>query len=771
LYKIFGKEANIAYLGSEAQIKERIMQVIDPELEKKQLVKEYRNLLKALRPNLEPGDKKEIREAFALAMEAHNGMRRKSGEAYIFHPLEVANICAKEIGLGKTAIICALLHDVVEDTDVTLEDIESKFGHGVANIIDGLTKIEGVVGKTNSIQAENFRKILLTLADDVRVILIKLADRLHNMRTLEAMGRNNQLKIASETLVLFAPLAHRLGLYSIKNELEDLSLKYTEPIVYKEITHKLQQSKAQRNKYIRRFIEPIQESITELGLEYEIKSRPKSIFSIYNKMKKQDIPFEEVYDLFAIRIIVNSTPDNEKSDCWRVYSIITDFYKPNPERLRDWISVPKGNGYESLHTTVMGQQGKWVEVQIRSVRMDDVAEKGYAAHWKYKGESFTGVDTNLEEWIKKIRELLENPESNAIDFMDDFKLNLFSDEVFIFTPKGDLITLPAMATALDFAFDIHTQVGTHCLGAKVNHRLVPLSYKLKNGDQVEIITSKKQKPTEDWLNYVVTAKAKSRIKASLKDEKRKVALEGKEILTRKFRNADFGWTNSNIQRMVHYFKLRTSVELYFNIGAGVIDKNEVSIAIKFFELSDKVGKTPNGHKPETPINGKKVAVKQPDMVVVGDETDLSYSFAKCCNAIPGDDIFGFVTVSEGIKIHRTNCPNGIRLMSNYGYRIIRAKWANDTLKEIRTFPAGIKLIGIDSIGIVSGITDIISKELQVNIQSITVSSIAGAFEGSIILMINDLSHLETLIEKIKEIKGIDNVSRFHVEEALTGVVE
>ena len=744
------------------------MQAIDPEVEKKLLVKEYRNLLKALRPNLEPGEKKEIREAFALAMEAHSGMRRKSGESYIFHPLAVANICAREIGLGKTAIICALLHDVVEDTDVTLEDIEIKFGSKVANIIDGLTKIAGVVGKTNSIQAENFRKILLTLADDVRVILIKLADRLHNMRTLEAMGRNNQLKIASETLVLFAPLAHRLGLYSIKNELEDLSLKYTEPIVYKEITQKLQQSKAQRNKYIRKFIEPVQESLSELNFKYEIKSRPKSIYSIYSKMKKQDIPFEEVYDLFAIRIIVDSGPENEKSDCWRVYSIITDYYKPNPERLRDWISVPKGNGYESLHTTVMGQQGKWVEVQIRSRRMDDIAEKGYAAHWKYKGDEISGTDTNLEEWIKRIRELLENPESNAIDFMDDFKLNLFSDEVFIFTPKGDLITLPAMATALDFAFDIHTQVGTHCLGAKVNHRLVPLSYKLKNGDQVEIITSKKQKPTEDWLNYVVTAKAKSRIKASLKDEKRKIAQEGKDYLIKKFKNADFGWNNSNIQRLVHYFKLRTSIELYFNLGIGIIDKSEVGIALKFFELSDKLGRGQSSKKPETPVNGNKPLLQTPDIVIVGDDTDLNYTFAKCCNAIPGDDIFGFVTISDGIKIHRTNCPNGIRLMSNYGYRIIRAKWATDQLKEIRTFPAGVKLVGIDSIGIVSNITDIISKELQVNIQSITVSSIAGAFEGSIILYIYDLEHLEKLIEKIKEIKGIESVSRFQVGETVTG---
>jgi len=487
-------------------------------------------------------------------------------------------------------------------------------------------------------------------------------------------------------------------------------------------------------------------------------------------MKKQNIPFEEVFDLFAIRIIVNSNAENEKSDCWRIYSIVTDFYTPNPERLRDWISVPKGNGYESLHTTVMGPQGKWVEVQIRSIRMDDVAEKGYAAHWKYKDDASSGMDNNLEEWIKKIRELLENPESNAIDFIDDFKLNLFSDEVFIFTPKGDMITLPAMATALDFAFDIHTQIGSHCLGAKVNHRLVPLSYRLKNGDQVEIITSKKQKPSEDWLNYVVTAKAKSRIKASLKEEKRKIAQEGKEYLIRKFKHVGLGWNNENLQRMVHYFKLRTNIELCYNIGTSAIDKVEINTALKFFETSDKLGQSQNGTKPARPVNGKKVTPKTPDVVVVGEDLDLNYSFAKCCNAIPGDDIFGFITINDGIKIHRTNCPNGIRLMSNYGYRIIRAKWATDQLKEIRTFPVGIKLTGIDSIGIVSNITDIISKELQVNIQSITVSSIAGAFEGSIILYIYDTAHLETLIEKIKEIKGIEQVSRFHVEEALTGEI-
>lgn len=745
------------------------MQAIDPEVEKKQLIKEYRNLLKACRPTMSKADKREIREAFAMAVDAHSGMRRKSGELYIFHPIEVAHICASEIGLGKTSIICALLHDVVEDTDITLDDIEAKFGSKVADIIDGLTKISGVVGKSSSMQAENFRKILLTLADDVRVILIKLADRLHNMRTLEAMSRTGQLKIASETLVLFAPLAHRLGLYAIKSELEDLSLKFTEPTVYKEIAQKLAQTKLQRNKFIRKFIQPIESSLEALGLKYEIKGRPKSIYSIYNKMKKQQIPFEEVYDLFAIRIIIDTDFDREKADCWRVYSVVTDHFTPNPERLRDWISVPKSNGYESLHTTVMGPQGKWVEVQIRSLRMDEVAEKGYAAHWKYKDAS--GIDTALEEWIKKIRELLENPENNAIDFVDDFKLNFFSDEVYAFTPKGDLFTLPTNATALDFAFEIHTQVGVSCLGAKVNHKLVPLSYKLKNGDQVEIITSKKQKPNEDWLNYVVTAKAKSRIRAALKEEKRKIAADGKEILTRKFRNTHLPWTTENVQRVAQFFKQPSSSDLYYNIGNGKIEKTDINGALRFIENADKLvtqHKT-TAQNANSAKNGKKLD-KTPDLVVVGEDLELDYTFAKCCNPIPGDDIFGFITIGDGIKIHRTNCPNGMRLMSNYGYRIIRAKWGTDQIQEIKTFPVGIKLTGIDSLGIVSQLTDIISKELQVNIQSLTISSIAGAFEGSVILYIHDTEHLEKLMDKIRDIKGIQHVTRYHVEESLQPAV-
>lgn len=747
------------------------MEVLDADAERKALLKEYRNLLKAAREVVtDKEDIKEIREAFSLAVESHKGMRRKSGELYIFHPIAVAMICVKEIGLGKTSIICALLHDVVEDTDVTLEDIEKQFGSKVANIIDGLTKISGMVSKTNSMQAENFRKILLTLADDIRVILIKLADRLHNMRTLDAVPRTNQLKIASETLVLFAPLAHRLGLYPIKTELEDLSLKFTEPTVYREISQKLQDTRSKRNQFIRKFVGPIQEALEDLDMRFTIKGRPKSIYSIYNKIKRTGIPFEEIYDLFAIRIIVDSSLEMEKTDCWRIYSIVTDFYKPNPSRLRDWISVPKGNGYESLHTTVMGPQGRWVEVQIRSRRMDDIAEKGYAAHYKYK-EGHT-AENHMEDWIRHVRELLENPEVNAIDFLDDFKLNLYSDEVFAFTPKGDLHTLPNNATALDFAFEIHTQVGLRCLGAKVNHKLVPLSYKLKNGDQVEILTSKKQRPNEDWLNMVVTAKAKSKIKSALKEEMRKMAMDGKELLMRKFKAANLPWTSDNIQRVTTACRLNDPFDMYYRLGNGQLEKTDLTGILR--QVADHLknvqrNAVPAEAKKETaPAKEslKKAGNEKPDQLIIGGETDLEYSFAKCCNAIPGDDIFGFVTINDGIKIHRTNCPNGIRLMSNYGYRIIRARWDREDMNNRHSFAAGIKLTGIDGMGIVSQVTDIISKQLGVNITGISFSSLDGTFEGSIILQINNLISLDDLIQKLKSVSGIQDIIRFDVEEQM-----
>jgi len=733
------------------------------QIEKRQLINAYRNLLRACKPNIQQEDKKFIRQSFNFAMEAHKGMRRKSGELYIFHPLSVAMICAKEMGLGVTSIVSALLHDVVEDTDVTCEDIEATFGKKVATIIDGLTKISGVVGKSQSIQAENFRKILLTLADDVRVILIKIADRLHNMRTLDSVPRQNQLKIASETMILFGPLAHRLGLYSIKTELEDFALKYTEPKIYKEIASKLQSSSGQRKRFIRKFINPIQKRLDQNGLKYDIKSRPKSVYSIYQKMKQQNIPFEEVYDIFAIRIVLDTPPEREKEDCWRVYSIITDFYKPNPNRLRDWISTPKGNGYESLHTTVMGPNGKWVEVQIRSNRMHEIAEKGYAAHWKYKEGGY--VDAGLEDWIRKVRELLENAESNAIDFFDDFRLNLFADEVFLFTPKGALITLPVNSTALDFAFEIHTEVGNQCLGAKVNHKLVPLNQRLKSGDQVEILTSRNQKPKNDWLNYVVTAKAKSKIKNALKEQKRITAQKGKKLLEHNFKALQINFSNTIIEALVNFYDYDATTNFYHAIGSGSIQEAELQDKLKHFKDQDKIAT--NGHQKQQARQHQLSKKDKPDVILVGDTADNDYTFAKCCNPIPGDDIFGFITLNSGIKIHRTNCPNGIQLMSKYGSRIVKARWTTSEIKEVKAFPVGIKIMGIDSIGIVSSITDIISKEHKVNMDSITLSSKAGAFEGRIVLYTYATEHLDSIIKQISALKGIDKVSRYEVEEKLS----
>lgn len=737
------------------------MQEIDIEAENKEIVKRYRHLLRSCKRTLEKGDKKTIREAFELSLEAHKDMRRKSGEPYIFHPLAVAQIAAEEIGLGTTSVVCALLHDTVEDTHISLADINHRFGEKVAKIIDGLTKISNVFDtETNSPQAENFRKMLLTLSDDVRVILIKLADRLHNMRTLDSMSRKNQLKIASETKYIYAPLAHRLGLYAIKTELEDLALKFTEEEQYKSIASKLLETKTQRTKYIKLFTEPIIEELEHQGFKYEIKGRPKSIYSIYNKMRKQNIPFEEVYDLFAIRVIVDSPPESEKADCWKVYSIVTDFYRPNPDRLRDWVSTPKANGYESLHTTVMGPKGRWVEVQIRSKRMDEIAEKGFAAHWKYKDTGAAHSDNDFERWLQQVREILENPDSNALDFLDDFKLNLFAEEVFVFTPKGELRKLPANATALDFAFDIHTGIGSHCIGAKVNNKLVPLNHKLANGDQVEIITSNKQRPNEDWLAYVVTAKAKAKIKDILKEEKKKIAEDGREALQRKFQHQKIAFTSENINHLLSWFRLKSAIDLYYLIATDKIKKTELDVAEIISEVTDKKN-TPQPDVTEVRKKAKIADLKE-DTILIGEDYDFDYSMAKCCNPIPGDDVFGFITVGEGIKVHRTNCPNAVGLMSNYGYRILKARWRDTPIKSGQAFLAGVKIEGIDSVGIISTITDIISKELQVNMQSITVQSNEGKFEGKIMLFIYDTSHLEELMNKIKASNQLIQVSRIDV---------
>jgi len=728
--------------------------VIDLEAEKNEILKRYRALLRACKATLQKGDKRMIRKAFDMALESHKDMRRKSGEPYIYHPIAVAQIAAEEIGLGTTSIVCALLHDVVEDTDVTLDDIEREFGKKVARIIDGLTKISGVFDTNSSLQAENFRKMLLTLADDVRVILIKLADRLHNMRTMEFMPRDKQLKLSSETVYLYAPLAHRLGLYAIKSELEDLSMKYTERETYQFIKNKLNEKKAERERFISDFIGPIKAILTEQGLDADVFGRPKSIHSIWNKMKKKAIPFEEVYDLFAIRIILDSAPDHEKADSWKAYSIVTDLYRPNPDRLRDWISSPKANGYESLHTTVMGPRGQWVEVQIRTKRMNEIAEKGFAAHWKYKESS---TDSGLDQWVQKVRDMLKNPDANALDFLDDFKMNLFSDEIFIFTPKGALIQLPLDATALDFAFEIHTDVGASCIGAKVNHKLVPLNYKLQNGDQVEIITSSKQVPKEDWLNFVVTAKAKAKIKSSLKEEKRKIAEDGKEILERKLKTLKITYNSDNIYKLTYYFKLTSPQDLFYNVAKGLIDIKD----LREFVASEKTIEIKSQDKIEADqVQNllRNIKAKDSDILLIGEDMQkIDYKLANCCNPIPGDDVFGFITVSDGIKIHRTNCPNATKLMSNYGYRIVKARWTN---QQELAFLTGLRITGIDDVGLINKLTTVISNDFKINIRSITVDSDNGIFEGSIMVYVNDTNHLDDLIKKLNTVKGITSVTRF-----------
>jgi GTP pyrophosphokinase len=727
---------------------------IDVDQEKKEILNRYRGLLRSCRRKFDDDDKKLIRKAFNVAVEAHKGVRRKSGEPYIYHPIAVARIVAEEIGLGATSIICALLHDVVEDTDMTLKDIEGMFGKKVASIIDGLTKISGVFDASSSLQAENFRKMLLTLADDVRVILIKLADRLHNMRTLESMERTKQLKIASETLYLYAPLAHRLGLNNIKTELEDLGLKYTEPDVYNDILQKLKDTQAERTKYIHRFIQPLRESLNNQKIKFRIFGRSKSVYSIWSKIRNKNVPFEEVYDIFAIRILVDTPPEMEKSDCWRVYSIVTDFYYPNPDRLRDWISTPKGNGYEALHTTVMGPNGQWVEVQIRSERMNEIAEKGYAAHWKYKeGRSH---EDPLEEWLRKIRESLSNPDSNALDFVDDFKLNLFAEEIFVFTPKGEMRSLPANSTALDFAFEIHSEVGAKCIGAKVNHKLVPLSHKLNSGDQVEVLTSNKQTPKIDWINYVVTAKAKSYIKAIIKEERAKTAEQGKELLKRKLRHFKLAFDDKTINGLTSYLRLPDSQELFYRAGMESLTNDEIK---NYLESKDK--KT----EPKSPtleeLVGTARGKAKTDNLVIGDNLEnLEYKLSPCCNPIPGDDVFGFVTVHEGIKIHRVNCPNALELMSNHAYRIVKAKW---TSQKLLSFLAGIKIIGIDKIGLVNNITQIISTQLNVNMRALSFDTNDGTFEGTIMVFVHDTAHLTNLIEELEKVEGVIKVTRLDTQ--------
>ncbi|MDQ3049908.1 MAG: bifunctional (p)ppGpp synthetase/guanosine-3',5'-bis(diphosphate) 3'-pyrophosphohydrolase [Bacteroidota bacterium] len=732
--------------------------LLDPEEENKEILKRYRSLLRACRNTIDKTDRKLIRLAFDTALEAHKDMRRRSGEPYIYHPIAVAQIATEEIGLGATSVVCALLHDVVEDTHLSLEDIRGLFGPKVEKIIDGLTKISGVFDQKSSLQAENFRKMLLTLSDDVRVILIKLADRLHNMRTLGSLPREKQLKIASETAYLYAPLAHRLGLYAMKTELDDLALKHTEPEVYRTIAQKLQQTKKDRDKFIHEFIKPLKEEFARMGFKVELKGRPKSINSIWSKMKKQQVPFEEIYDLFAIRIILDTPYEQEKADCWRAYSIVTDYFVPNPDRLRDWISTPKANGYESLHTTVMSNSGKWVEVQIRSIRMDEIAEKGYAAHWKYKE---TAAENALDEWLGRIREMLENADANAIDFLDDFKLNLFADEIFIFTPSGDLKNMPSGSTALDFAFEIHTDIGEKCIGAKINHKLVPISHKLHSGDQVEILTSSKQHPKEDWLGFVITAKAKSKIKTALKEQKRKLADDGREKLERRLRSLKVNIDTLNINDLLIYYKVPTALDLYHRIAIEAIDLKKLR---EFFTEDGVQIPKQNNVKPDGQSFDELVKNVRgsSDMLVIGENIDkIDYNLSACCNPIPGDDVFGFITVNEGIKIHRTNCPNAIQLMSKHGYRIVKAKWTGQ--KEI-AFLAGICINGADEVGVVNNITRVISNELKVNMRSISIESNEGLFEGTIMLFVHDTEHLKKLMAKLSHVNGILSVTRMDTNQ-------
>lgn len=741
---------------------------IDLQQERKEILKRYRKLLSSAKPYLQENDSKLIKQAFMMSMDAHKDMRRKSGEPYIYHPIAVAQICVEEIGLGGTSIICALLHDVVEDTEITLEQIEEKFGKKVAKIIDGLTKISGVFEHGSSQQAENFRKMLLTLSDDIRVILIKLADRLHNMRTLGSMARDKQLKISSETFYLYAPLAHRLGLHAIKSELEDLCLKYTEPEVYKDIARKLKETKTSREKFIQNFIKPIDKGLQDLGFKHLIKGRPKSIYSIYNKLKKNNVPFDEIYDLFAVRVILDVPKEQEKGACWAVYSMVTDHYKPNPERLKDWISTPKSNGYESLHTTVMssGKKGRWVEVQIRTTRMDEIAEKGFAAHWKYKGND-TRTNKAFESWLSQVREALDSSDktTSAVELVDSIRSTLYNDEIFVYTPKGKLIVLKDGATALDFAFEIHTEVGARCIGAKVNNRLVPLGYKLKTGDMIECMTSNKQKPSEDWLNFVATTKAKSRIKDYIKEANKQHIVIGRDMVEHRLKILGINLLSLEVTNQLRaYFNVKDANDLFYRFGKGYIQLDE----LKKWKLDREAHERKQAAKTiQEPLTNTKNLVKElkklhgdrkdADAILIGEDMDkLDYTLAKCCNPIAGDDVFGFVTINEGIKIHRTSCSNAPELLSRHGDRVLKAVWAS---KVQMSFTAHLIVRGTDRMGLMNDITRITSQELQVNIQNLSIEVREGIFEGKIALIVNNTEHLDQLIQKLEAVNGMVEIIR------------
>ena len=736
------------------------MTEIDLEAENKAIAKEYKELLRISYQNLTDDDKKLIRKAFDVAVDAHSDQRRKSGEAYIFHPIAVAKIVASQIGLGSTAIAAALLHDVVEDTDITISDIEKMFNPKIAKIVEGLTKIPKVKNDQEiSLQAENFRKMLLTLNDDVRVILIKIADRLHNMQTMDGMVDYKQAKIASETLYIYAPLAHRLGLYNIKTQLEDLGLKYTEPDVYADIVSKIKETKEEQDAYIKSISDVLSKSMTEEGIDFIIKGRPKSIYSIRRKMKAQGVTFDEVYDKFALRIIYKSNLHDEKFLAWKIYSVVTDHYRPSPSRLRDWISSPKSTGYEALHITAMGPMGRWVEIQVRSERMDEIAEKGYAAHYKYKNGATE--ENSLEIWLNQLKEALENANNNAVDFVEDFKLNLYAKEIYVFTPKGEIKSLPKGATTLDFAFSIHSEIGVKTRGTKVNGKLVPLNHILNSGDQVEIITSPNQKPNLQWLEYVTTSRAKNKIKNVLNENVKKIAEDGKEILTRKLRHLKITLNESSVNELVNYFKLQTSLDLFYRVGIGAIENQQLrdyaaqkgNTLVNFFKKTIK--RSPGNEEKAQ----KNEANKKLDLLVFGTEqSKLEYKLSPCCNPIPGDNVFGFVTINEGIKVHKTDCPNAISLQSNFAYRIVQAKWIDSTQEE---FNAILKITGMDVLGLTNNLTKVISNQMHVNIQSISLSTDAGIFNGQITVVVQNNMILKKLIDNIKKVDGIDKVIRVY----------
>ena len=734
------------------------MSLTEVEIENNAIAKEYKELLKISYQTLSATDKKLIRKAFDLAVEAHNGQRRRSGEAYVFHPIAVAKIVSSEIGLDATSIAAALIHDVVEDNEnYTINDIEQMFGKVVAKIVHGLTKISKLSKSSDvSLQAENFKKMVLTLNDDIRVIIIKIADRLHNMQTMYSMKPDKQIKIASETLYIYAPLAHRIGLYNIKSELEDLGLKYLEPDVYNDISSRLIESKEEQDHYIEEINKTLSGKLNSEKLKYQIKGRPKSIYSIRNKMIKKGVSFDEVYDRFAVRIVYKSSLKNEKFLAWKIYSIVTDFFTPNPIRLRDWISSPRSTGYEALHITVVGPKNRWVEVQIRSERMNEIAEKGYAAHYKYKQEGDN--EGSLDLWLNKIQDTLINNNNNAVDFVEEFKLNLYSEEIFVFTPTGELKSLPKNATSLDFAFSIHTEIGLKTRGVKVNGKLVPLNYKLQSGDRVEILTSEKTKPNANWLDYANTARAKNKIKSSLNEEKKKLAEEGKEILRRKLKQLKIKLNDSSINELIRFFKLKTSLDLFYRVGINTIDNpmlkkyasSRSNVLMSF--LKNSIRRKPK----EFDLNKQEITQKY-DMLVFGsDEEKLEYKLSKCCNPIQGDGVFGFLTINDGIKVHKFNCPNALSLQSNYAYRIINAKWIDSSQQD---FTVIINISGIDTFGLANNITKVISDNMNVNMKKLNFQTNSGVFSGSITMLVKSNNYAMKVMEKIKKLNGVEKVKR------------